>query len=138
MLTYTSYLLLYRLIPVNSQVSNQYKFLFFSLVCILLVGCLQSEFITNSAFHLLKFCSVFIYSKLLIDECIKDPSFINRVINCLKISCILSIVFLFIQLFVGLKFTIYPSLHPNIFDGEINRFPSFSMILKFMRSFLRC
>jgi len=94
-----------------------YFFLFSALAVLIFIGSVKSEFIVNSFFNFLKYLSIFIYSKMLIDECLKDPSFINLVIKSLKLSCVLSLVFLVIQLIIGMKFTFYSELNPNIYAG---------------------
>jgi O-antigen ligase len=61
----------------------------------------------------------------LLTECLKDPSFFFRVINGLKISYITALVFLFIQVIIGLKFTFYPGLSINTVDPvfHVVRYP---------------
>ena len=98
------------------------------LTSLILISSINSEFIVNSLFNFLKYLSIFIYAKILIDECLKDISFIKLVIKCLKLGCILSLVFLLIQLVIGLEFTFYPDLNPNTYLGlstEAPRFPSY-------------
>jgi O-antigen ligase len=103
------------------------QFSLFSLLFILLfIGSVKSEFIQNSLFNFIKLFSVFIYCKILIQECLKDRDFIEVIIKYLKISCILSLVFLFIQLLVGPSFSFYPDLNPNVYIvSEATRYPSY-------------
>ena len=111
-----------------SNNKNIYFFLFSLLTSLILISCLKSEFIVNSLFNFLKYLSVFIYSKMLIDECLKDLSFINLIIKYLKLGCILSLIFLLIQLIIGIEFTFYPDLNPNTYlelGTEASRFPSY-------------
>jgi O-antigen ligase len=65
---------------------------------------------------------------MLIEECLKDLSFTKLIIKYLKLGCILSLVFLLIQLILGIKFTFYPDLNPNTYLGLSTgalRFPSY-------------
>lgn len=106
--------------------NNIYFFLFSVLTGILFIGCIKSEFIANSFFNFLKFLSVFIYARMLIAECFKDLRFIKVVIRSLKLSCILSILFLLIQLILGTSFSFYSELNPNIYlASDTLRYPSF-------------
>jgi O-antigen ligase len=111
-----------------SRKNNVYYFLFLALTGLLFIGSIKSEFIGNSLFNFFKFLSVFIYSKMLIDECLKDLSFIKLVIKFLKLSCVFSLVFLLIQLIIGTNFTFYPNLNLNIYIGlgsDTLRYPSY-------------
>lgn len=109
-----------------SNKKNVYIFLFSALTGLLFIGSIKSEFIANSLFNFLKYLSIFIYSKMLIDECLKDSSFIKLVIQSLKLSCIFSLVFLLIQLIIGTKFTFYPDLNPNVYIvSDVFRYPSY-------------
>lgn len=111
-----------------SKRKNIYFFLFLVLTSLLFIGCITSEFIANSLFNFLKYLSIFIYSKMLIDECFKDLSFIKLVIKTLKLSCVFSLVFLLIQLIIGTNFTFYPDLNPNTYlglDNDVLRYPSY-------------
>jgi len=63
---------------------------------------------------------------MLIDECLKDLSFIKLIIQSLKLSCIFSLIFLLIQLIIGTKFTFYPDLNPNVYTAiDALRYPSY-------------
>lgn len=62
------------------------------------------------------------------DECLKDLSFIKLVIKFLKLSCLFSLTFLVIQLIIGMKFTFYSELNPNIYAGlgsDTLRYPGY-------------
>ena len=109
----------------SSKKNTIYSFLFSLLVVLIFIGSIKSEFIENSLFNFVKLFSIFIYTKILIEECLKDPAFINLTIKYLKLGCIFSLVFLFIQLIVGPKFTFYPELNPNIFQDIDLRYPSY-------------
>jgi len=70
------------------------------------------------------FC-VFIFTKILIQEIVNDEAYFYKVINFLKISLIVSFVFLFIQMVVGVKFSLTSHIRPNVIIGNAIRYPSF-------------
>ena len=112
----------------SSRGRNVYHVLFSVLTGLLFIGSIISEFIGNSLIEFFKYLSIFIYAKLLIDECLNDSDFIKLVIKSLKFSCILSFVFLLIQIFVGTRFSFYPDLNPNTYMGledNVFRYPSY-------------
>ncbi len=102
--------------------------MFFVLTGLLFIGSIKSDFIKNALFNYLKFISIFVYSKILIDECTKDESLIKLIVRSLKIGCISSLVFLITQLIIGTNFTFYSELNLNIYaelGGQALRYPSF-------------
>ena len=105
-----------------------YSVIFWILLFTLILGALISEFVFDSLLALIKFLSIFIYAKLLIDECTNDPNFSKKVINVLCIICAVSIVFLGFQRHFGLTFSFYGDLtliNVNNDIGGVVRFPSF-------------
>ena len=111
-----------------SKKNNFYYPVFLVLTGVLFIGSIKSEFMLNSLINYLKYFSIFIYSKILIDECLKDESFIQLVLKFLKLSCILSLAFLVVQFIIGTNFTFYPDLNPNTYldlESGASRYPSF-------------
>jgi len=98
---------------------------FCTLIFLLLIGSLTSHFITNSLLSILSVLPVFIYARLLMVECVKDPAFINKMMNGLKIACLISIAFLAAQLVVGLDLKFYTELNQNTLDTNGVRYPSY-------------
>lgn len=66
-----------------------------------------------------------IYVFVLVKECNSEPNFINVVLKSIRISILISLVFLAMQLTVGLDFTISKSLNGNIFQDGTIRYPSY-------------
>jgi hypothetical protein len=99
-----------------------YAFLVTILIIALIAGAVFSQFIGNSLFELTKFVPIFIFSKILIDECHRDPQFSEKVIAVLKINVIIALIFLCCQFIFGLKFNLYNGANPNISNGAI-RYP---------------
>lgn len=105
---------------------NRAHYIFTVLAVLLFLGSIKSEFVQNSLFNFFKFFSIFIYSKIFIDECREGGDFIRNAIKYLKLGVILSLLFLLIQLIVGVSFTFYPEVNPNVFlDTGVIRNPSF-------------
>lgn len=105
--------------------NRSYFLLFLLMILITFLGILASEFPGNALIKVLKILPVFIFSRFLVTECLIDREFFKKIIHALKASFIFCLLFLLIQVFVGLDFTWYPSLNPNIADsaGEFIRFP---------------
>src|SRR5690349_437446 len=61
-----------------------FLFLFSALILLLFIESLCSEFIRNSIFTFVKFISIFIYAKLLVDECYENKNLTREIINGLK------------------------------------------------------
>jgi O-antigen ligase len=102
-----------------------YWFLFLSLVSIVLLGGLFSEFSDRAFLYTLKLFPIFIIARCIVIECVQNEGFHLKIINSLKISYVIALVFLFIQMVVGLKFTFYPELGPNTIDPIVHiiRYP---------------
>jgi hypothetical protein len=104
---------------------NVYYFLLVVISILLFIGTIKSNFIQNSIFNFFKFFSIFIYSKILIDECQKNPDFIKLLIKYLKLGVIISLLLLFIQIISGKTITFYPDINPNVYLDSLIRYPSF-------------
>jgi O-antigen ligase len=104
---------------------NLYYWLFGFLILTILFGSLHSRYVKSSLFSMLSIFPIFIYTKSLITECLKDRDFQDRVIRVLKIVAIVSVAFLAAQLLIGLKFTFYPSLNRNTALEGVIRYPGF-------------
>jgi O-Antigen ligase len=104
-----------------------YAGMFFVFTGLILAGALISEFKWGSLLQMAKFFPIFIYVKFLIDECFNDPSFIHDVIKILRLTCFIAMIFLAIQLVVGLQFTYYEELNQNAIaaDEGGRRYPGF-------------
>ena len=98
---------------------------FCTLIFLLLLGSLTSDFITNSLLTILSVFPVFIYARLLMVECIQDDQFLNKMIRGLQFACLFSMAFLAAQLVVGLDLRFYDELNQNTLDSNGIRYPSF-------------
>jgi O-antigen ligase len=102
-----------------------YFFAFCTLLFLLILGSLYSDFPYTSVLNNLIIIPVFIYARLLILESAADEQFINKMVNALKIACLISIVFLGAQMVVGLELRFYPELNQNTLDSNGTRYPSY-------------
>ena len=67
-----------------------------------------------------------IFAKIMIDEITDDPSFFYEVINCLKTTLIVSLIFLVCQFIFGVQFSISRTLHGGVFmEDTAIRYPGF-------------
>jgi O-antigen ligase len=98
---------------------------FCTLILLLLLGSLTSDFIKNSLMEILTVFPVFIYARLLMVECMQDKAFMNKMINGLRFACLLSMAFLAAQLVFGLEVRLYSELNQNTLDSNGIRYPSF-------------
>jgi O-antigen ligase len=124
-LAYISFIIFFKDFYLVKKAYLFYYILSGLLIFFLILGSITSIFPRNSFVSLLSIPPIFIFSKLLIAECSKDLHFQKKVITSLKIIAIISIIFLGLQMLVGLKFTFYTSLNRNTLDYRGNRYPSY-------------
>ena len=105
--------------------NNVYFILFVGFIIIFIFGGLASAYPSKTYLNFIKVLPIFIFARFFLTECYKDNSFHNQAIKAIKVSYLLALGFLLIQVAVGLKFTFYPSLHPNTIDPifKIIRYP---------------
>ncbi|MGI4020891.1 MAG: O-antigen ligase family protein [Janthinobacterium lividum] len=111
----------------TNKSNNFYLLLFLIFLIVILFGSLSSEFPKSSLIQFPKIIPIFIYARFLLIECLYNTIFYNKVIKILKTIYVISLIFLVIQMIVGLAFTFYPSLHGNTFDANsgLIRYPGF-------------
>src|SRR6478735_7584894 len=102
-----------------------YYILFFLLITSAFLGSLNSQFLRNSILSFFSLFPVFIFGKALLMECSSDSEFQLEVIRILKLSVLISIAFLTVQVIFGLGFTFYQSLNRNTLMYGDPRYPSF-------------
>ena len=124
-ISYISFFVLFKDFISYKEKHVIYHFLFFALILVLLLGSLISNFISNSLLSILSIPPIFIYAKSMINECYEDSEFQRKVIQCLKFAVLLSIIFLVVQIIVGLKFTFYVELNRNTLNIHGIRYTSF-------------
>ncbi len=134
--TIVSVVLFFRdLISLNrgNKIYVLYSLLFLLLI---LLGSLSSEFKVWSLFHIPPIVTPFIFAALLLRELKENPFFISRLISALKTSAWVGIFFMAMQLLIGIGFTAYENLNPNVINGSGFRYPGFFMDTQVNGSFM--
>lgn len=124
-LSYLTFAILFKDFIAIGTRPKLYFSLYGTLVVLLLIGSLTSEFVVNSLLSLLSVFPVFIFAKLLINECEMNEDFKNEALLFIKAVGIFSFLFVLAQVIFGLNFTFYPNLNPNTSGPDGNRYPSF-------------
>ena len=94
--------------------SNSKIYVTFYFVACIFLSALNSEFIGNSLIGIIKFLPIVIYLQILITECSKNPQFIFRIVKGLRFTLVVSFAFLFLQLLLGVEFSLTLLDNPNI------------------------
>jgi O-antigen ligase len=137
-ITLVFFIFFYKRRTVKVRGGNIYLFLFLLITLASIVGCTNAESLTvDTLVEFIKLAAVFIFAKILIDECIEDSSFFYSVISCLKVSLIVSLLFLVGQFIFGLGFTISKSQNPNVMAEGI-RYTSYFQDPQKYAQFLSC
>jgi O-antigen ligase len=124
--SYLTFFILFKdFVKVAQEDNKTYRALFLIFILFLVIGSLASEFIGRSLLEILSIFPIFIFGKLLIDECMSFEGFDRQLIFFLKLVGIFSIGMLFAQMYVGLNLTFYATLNPNSSGPDGFRYPSF-------------
>lgn len=92
------------------------------LVLVLLISALNSGFVGNSILGIVKILPILLFAHVLIAECLKDKELVFRIIYALKFTLAISVAFLFLQIVLGLNFSLTTMENPNITFESI-RYP---------------
>ena len=105
--------------------NNYYFILFVAFLIIFLFSGLASAHPNQTYLKIIKILPIFVFARFFLIECYKDYNFHVRAIRAIKISYLWAVGFFLIQVFVGLKFTFYPSLNQNTIDPvfKVIRYP---------------
>jgi len=116
LITFFSLVFLFRqFIKINNPKRfNFYFILSLALLGIIFLGMLASDFPEKAIVKLIKILPIFIFGRFLITECLINSTFHLKVIKAIQFSFIISLIFLSIQIIVGVNFTWYPNLNSNI------------------------
>jgi len=113
-----------------------YFYLFCVLMMIVLAGSLHSEFVFNSLLSILSVLPIFIFSRLLIKEVSGNAWIMDRMVYAFRFSFFIAAVFIGMQILVGIGFTFYPDLNPNVTTDDGTRYPGFFMDSQMNSQFL--
>jgi len=107
--------------------SRFYLIIFFMLISLIIMGLYFSEL--GPSFvgirDIIAIFPIFIFAKILIYELIEDSDYFFELLQLLKILLIISLVFLGVQLMVGMEFSLSKELNPNIILSNGIRYPAF-------------
>lgn len=125
--TVAFFLLFYKKTPSLKKNDNNIYWLYICVLSIVVTGglILAESLTSTSLTYLMEYISIFIFSKVLIDECLLERKFIYESVNCLKITLFVSLLFMCGQLIVGPSFTIAKSPNINVLSGIHIRYTSF-------------
>jgi O-antigen ligase len=115
-------------IPRQQKVNNAnlYLFIFILLVAFTFIGAYQAESLTRETITaFIQFFSIACFVKIMSEECLADTMFFHSVISCLKITLVVSLLFLAGQFVFGTSFSIARSQNINVYGGLSTRYPSF-------------
>lgn len=124
-ISYVAFFVLIKDFRWSGKQANVYWTLFCLLIIVMIVGSIQSDYVNNSLISILNIFPIFIYSKTLLTECSENELFEKKLIQYLKYTAIFSMIFLIIQIFVGLHFTFYSDLNKNTQDTNGFRYTGY-------------
>lgn len=109
------YSLLFFVRPFTKVYNNPsiYFILFVLFILTVFLGSLKSEFVINSLIDATKVLPIFIFVRYITIQCVDEPLFYWKAIRALKFSLCFALIFLVIQLVIGVSFTFYPGLSGN-------------------------
>ncbi|MBW4890067.1 O-antigen ligase family protein [Mucilaginibacter sp. HMF5004] len=105
--------------PIFSKYSH--PLVWYVIIC-LFVGALLSEFMAHAMVGLIGFLPIIIFIHVLLFEVLEDDSFMFKVIDILKLNLLIAIIFVFLQVGLGLNFALFVTDNPNI-TFEAIRYP---------------
>lgn len=104
-----------------------YKQLVYILICSILIGFMLSGAIIDrdKFIYISEITALFLFAGILIDELQTDELFFFRIIKYIKITLIVSFIFLIIQFIFGPEVSLSRTMNPNIITTNSIRYPSF-------------
>ena len=118
------------LLPVwikHKSKSGLYTQLFLIFIYLGLIGAVVSEFPSSSFIALARIVSISIFAYFLFKECSAEPDFHLKVVKAIQWSFVIGLIFIALQLIIGLEFTFYSKLGFNTLNKNTNliRYPGF-------------
>lgn len=104
----------------------KYNILIIILFISLTIGIFYLNLISFDTFYsFIQILCLFLFAKLIIEECFNDTRSFNNIILNLKLLITLSLIFLFFQFIFGPSFSFEKSPNINILQGYNIRYPSY-------------
>jgi len=122
---FTFYFLFYKRKKVKNNETIAYGFLLAFLALIIFVGFIFStvDIDTENFTKFISIFPIFIFGKILIDECISDSSFLDSILKCFRFMLGFALCFLFLQMTFGLNVSLSKTLNPNVIIRNSIRYP---------------
>jgi len=119
------FFLFYKKKPQTALDINLYAVLLGGYLVAIFFGLLKAEVGAglNNYIEIIKIFPVFIFSRILIDECIADREFLEEVVKGCRMILLMALVFLGIQMVLGVDFRLVPTLNPNVVIVDAIRYP---------------
>jgi O-antigen ligase len=112
---------------ISYQFDDPYNFIVLLFISSIVIGIFLSgnSLDRESIKYFLEIISLIFYSKVLLQKCLVDPSFIEKSLLYIKSIFYFSIIFLITQFIIGNEFTLSRTMNPNIISGSGLRYQSF-------------
>ncbi len=113
--------------PISIPTVSIFAFFLLGYTVAVITGLVLSNepFDQYNTYEFLTIFPIFIFARILIDECLDAPDFKKQVTNGLLFTLGFSILFLAIQMIVGIQFSLFNTVNPNILMNDGIRYPSF-------------
>lgn len=128
MITIATVFIIPRAIFSRIKFLSGYTVIFTLFLIALILSSMASAYPSRSLFTLTTVITPFIYGSVLIREVIKDTNFMKEIVNGLRVTCSVALVFIFMQVLVGpSNFTFLEMLNQNVLGEGNIRYPGFFM-----------
>lgn len=106
--------------------NNLYGIFFLLVMSASIIGCVNAESLSEGTGQdFIRLFSIFMFAKVLVDECDEDPRFIHSIVSWIKISLVGSLVFLVAQFHFGIGFALEKDINKNILAEGATRYSSY-------------
>ena len=107
------------------SISSTLAFLIIALLVISGISITFSEFPQDLSIKILKLGSIFVFTRLFIECCSRNPNFRDEALKAVKRAFVFALCFLFFQVAFGLDIKLYNELAENTYDpvNEQFRYP---------------
>lgn len=124
--TFVFLFIFYKPKKVALRTGKVYRTLFFLLTAVSVIGIINAEIVSQaSATAFLQYFSTFCFAAVMLDECLADSSFTENVISAIKVTLVISFIFLACQFVFGPGFSFDRSQNSNVLGGLNIRYPGF-------------
>jgi len=124
-IVFAFYFLFYKRKGFKNNETIAYGYLLAFLILVVFVGFVYStvDIDSENFIKLINIFPIFIFGKILVDECISDPAFLVYFLNCFRFMLGFALFFLFLQMTLGLSVSLVKTLNPNVIIKNSIRYP---------------